>query len=116
MRVLLPEIKGVFGLWKINTKAEASSIPEIVKTFDHVQEMAGTIVGVPFDLQVEKVKSNKPGKKNTFPVMRLVPNISQSNILKLREFKDQGVDLRQLGMLTDDRINEIQPKQLTSNK
>lgn len=107
LRFILPEIKGVFGLWALTTKGEASSIPSIVGAFDSVQEHAGTVVGVPFDLQVEKVKSQKPDSKAKFPVIRLIPNIGEGNMRKLKEYTMQGADLKSIGMLTDEKINTL---------
>ena len=113
LRFMLPEIKGVFGLWQFTTKGEASSVPAIVGAFDNVQQHAGTVVGVPFDLQVEKIKSQKPNSRSTFPIVRLIPNISEPNIRKLASMKASGQDLQKFGLLTDETINQIeQPKQL----
>ncbi len=106
---LVPRIKGVYGAWQLTTRGENSSIPQIVSVFDSVQSMAGTVVGVPFDLQVEKVTSQKPGSKSCFPVVKIVPNISQGHMEKVREFlehnQEQGKKL--ICLLTEDRIDEI---------
>jgi len=112
LRFILLDIKGVFGLWQFTTKGQLSSIPSIIETFDTIQEKAGTIVGIPFDLQVEKVKSQKPNSKSNFPVVKLVSNIGIDNLQKLKEFKDQGIDVNKIGALTDSKINEIEIKQL----
>lgn len=110
LRFIIPEIRGVIGHWSLTTKGDASSIPQIREAFDFVLDQAGTVRGVPFDLQVEKVQSQKPGETRVFPVVRLVPNISQTHIERVRSFLESGAELR--GLLTEDRIDELQPKQL----
>lgn len=105
IRFILPKIPGVFGQWSFNTKGHLSSIPQIRDTFDQVQTMAGSIINIPFDLVVEKVKSQKPGSSNAFPVVSLIPNISQGNLDILAEFVHSGQKLR--GILSDDRIQQL---------
>lgn len=79
LRFLIPKIKGVAGLWQFSTKGDKSSIPNIVNTFDTLIQMKGTVLGVIFDLTVQFAKSQKPGEASRFPVVSLVPNISESN-------------------------------------
>ncbi len=105
IRFILPKIPGVFGQWSLTTKGKASSIPSIRDTFDQVQKMAGTIVNIPFDLVVEKVKSQKPGSHAAFPVVSLIPNVSQENLNILAEFVQNGLNIR--GILTEDKIKQL---------
>ena len=83
-----------------------------------IKNSAGTIVNIPFDMVVEKVKSQKPENKSVFPVVKLIPNITQDNLDIVRGFLQHGGNVMQIGMLTDEKIKEI-PKQtllLTENK
>lgn len=81
LKFLIPKINTVVGLWKFSTKGEASSIPNIREAFDTVARFRnGSVVGVVFDLNVEKVKTQKPGDKSSFPVVTLVANNSEENI------------------------------------
>lgn len=112
---VLPEIKGVIGQWQFSTKGDKSSMPQIVEAFDTMQEGIGSIVNVPFDLQVEKVKGQKPtvgkdGKpeSRSFPVVTLIPNISTRNMEVLRGYLETHADFRQLGVImSDERIQAL---------
>ena len=105
MRFLIPRIKGIWGVWQLSTKGSASSIPEIVGVFDAIQKMAGTVKNLAFDLSVKKVKNQTPGSKALFPVLQLVSNNSHENLQKVRDFVDNGIEIR--GLLTDDKIEQI---------
>ncbi len=113
LRFIIPAIKGVWGVWQFSTRGTESSIPQIVSVFDQVLERAGTVVNIPFDLSVEKVKSQKPGSKSLFPVVRLVPNISQDSLEKVRLFFESGTKIH--GLITDESVKEISIKQLPKN-
>jgi hypothetical protein len=105
LRFLIPRIRGVFGVWQLTTKGENSSIPQIVSVFDKVKQIAGTVMNIPFDLSVDKVKSQKPESKSSFPVIRLIPNISQESLDTVRNFIESGKTFH--GLLTDDRIEAL---------
>ncbi len=109
IRFVIPAIKGVFGVFEFSTKAEKSSIPQIRDTFDNVQEMAGTIINIPFDLIVEKVVSQKPDSKNKYPVVSLVANLGSENLELLKGYYDSGgqQQIRQLGVITEDKIKHL---------
>lgn len=115
LKFILPKIRNVFGLWQFETKGKASSVPSIRSSFDAVQELAGTVVNIPFDLSVQKVKSQKPGDAHKFPVVTLISNISKENLETLHDYIEDGQRIK--GMLTDDRIEEIiNVKQIESPK
>lgn len=80
LRFVIPKIKGVAGLWQFSTKGNLSSIPNIVNTFDTMINMKGSVVGTIFDLTVQFAKSQKPGESSRFPVVSLIPNISEKNM------------------------------------
>lgn len=106
LNFLIPAIKGVFGTWQFVTKAEKSTIPTITGTIDKVREMAGTIVNIPFDLIVEKVTSQKPGSKSSYPVVKLIANVSSENLEKISELMSNNpAALR--GRLTEERIETL---------
>lgn len=105
LRFLLPKIRGVFGAWQFTTKGVHSSIPAIRDTFDNVQMTAGTVINIPFDLIVEKVTSQKPGAKSVFPVVSLIPNLSQENLEMLSEFVESGQRFK--GVLTEERLMQL---------
>lgn len=77
LRFLLTEFKAALGVWQLDTHGAKSSIKEIISTFDFVKEKRGSVVGIPFDLIVEKVTSKKPDSKSIYPVIRIIPKGSQ---------------------------------------
>ncbi len=109
---VIPKIRGVFGVFQFSTKGKESSVPQIRDAFDMVKESAGTVVNIPFDLTVKKVKSQKPGEKSSFPVVNLVPNVSQQNIETLGKWLSQGNNIKQLGtgVITEAKINDLNIK------
>ena len=103
LRFMLLKVRSVMGVWSLSTHAEASSIPEIVSTFDKVKELSGgTVAGVPFDLSVSKVTSQKPGSKSSFPVLKLVPNIGVNHLEMVGQLVASGQKVR--GILSEDII------------
>lgn len=119
IKFIIPKIRSVFGVWQLSTKGDKSSIPAIRDTFDAVLNTAGTVRNIPFDLQVQKVKSQKPNSKSLFPVISLVPNLSQDNLMNLAKYIQSGNDIKQLGRITNDVLEQIgdgsfqHPKQLS---
>lgn len=108
IKFILPAIKGVFGVFTYSTKGGKSSIPQIRDAFDMVQEQAGTVINIPFDLSVKKVKSQKPNSPHQFPVVSLVPNIARENLLLLADYLHQGKKIQELGpAITDEVIQKI---------
>ena len=84
LRFIMPKVKEIAGYWEFSTKGEASSIPSIRDAFDAILQANGSIRGVIFDLNVQFVKSQKPGINSRYPVVSLVPNHSQENIQSLK--------------------------------
>jgi len=107
IRFICLGVDGVFGLFQFDTKADKSSIPQIRDTFDTVLENVGTVINVPFDLIVDKVKSQKPDQKHLFPVVTMVPNISKENQDKLSLFLTQGGDVKALGTLNEAKVKRL---------
>lgn len=107
LNFIIPAIKGVFGMWQLQTKGTKSSIESIINTYDAMKNEAGTVINIPFDLVVKKVEGQKPGQKRVFPVVDLVPNISSQNIEILRKWLNQGGDVKDLGMLSDQKLDQL---------
>jgi hypothetical protein len=104
---VIPAIRGVFGVWQLQTAGDKSSINAIRNTYDEIKELAGTIVNIPFDLCVKKAVSNKPEMKTSYPVITLVPNLSAENMETLRKFFESGLDMKRAGILTDKKLIEL---------
>lgn len=107
IRFVLLKLTGVYGVWEFTTKGKESSLPQIRDTFDKVLCDAGTVRGVPFDLIVEKKKSNKPSEQsNVFPVVQLVPNLSIESVELLRGYVENNVALP--AVLSESKIHELE--------
>lgn len=106
LRFLVPKISGIFGLWQVETKADKSSINQIRDVFDYVMNRAGTVTRVLFDLTVSKHKSQKPDDKSSYPVLSLIPNVSDDNLLILKEFCESG-QLSSMRYITDETLLEL---------
>lgn len=104
LHFIIPAIRGVFGVWKFETSGDKSSMNAIRDVYDEIQATASTVINIPFDLQVKKVSSNKPDTKSVYPVVNLVPNISSENMEQLRGFMEAGMDIKRIGMLTDQKL------------
>ena len=48
-------------------------------------ENKGFVKGIIWDLSVEFAKSQKPGDKSRYPVVTLVANESEDNVLKVKQ-------------------------------
>ena len=83
LRFIVPAIRGVVGVWSLNTKGSASSIKNLRDSFDSVQAMRGTVTTSVFDLSVHFHKSNKPNQNSRYPVLELVCN--DNRIGQIRE-------------------------------
>lgn len=77
LRFLLTEFRAALGVWQLDTHGVKSSIKEIISTFDFVKSKRGSVVGIPFDLIVEKVTSKKPDSMSVYPVIRIIPKGQQ---------------------------------------
>jgi hypothetical protein len=109
LRFIIPKLSGLMGVWEFTTKGKKSSLGYIRDTYDMITKQAGTVVNLPFDLCVEKVKSQKPGSTRVFPVVTLVPHISHENISKVKQFVGLNSEkLLSIGMLTDEKIKKLE--------
>lgn len=96
LRFVLLEMRGILGYWTFSTKAKATTIPSVVKAFDFVKGKAGTIVGFPFTLMVERKSGYNPGEAKNYPVVSLVPNFSQESIEMVSEYLEAGGQISKL--------------------
>lgn len=104
LRFLLPQVRGVIGLWQFDTSGVDTSIPSIVSMFDFVKTQAGTVINVPFDLTVSMQKSQRPDSKSRFPVVDLICNVSSESLEKLHEVKIENM---RTGLLTEKKIEAL---------
>lgn len=77
LRFIVPAVRGIVGVWVLNTKGRASSVKNLRDSFDSVQAMRGTVTTSVFDLSVHFHKSNKPSSNSRYPVLDLVCNDSR---------------------------------------
>lgn len=85
LNFIVPMVRGIAGIWQFTTKGTASTIPQIRTVFDGMLENRGFCKGIVFDLSVQFATSQKPGDKSRYPVVSLVPNESEANILKMQK-------------------------------
>jgi len=92
-----PEI----GVWELRTGGKDTSIQQITSTFDLVLEQAGRVTMIPFNLTVQKSKSNRANVNRQYTVINLIPD---SGLEKLNKIKELGDGLS--GLLTADAIEQ----------
>lgn len=68
------------GRWELQTSATKSSINELLNTYDAVKQARGSVVGVHFVLQCQKVKSNRDGVARQYTVVSMAPLITADEI------------------------------------
>lgn len=99
MRFVIPELKGILAHWVFATKGAKTTIPSLVKSFDFVKDRVGTIIGVPFELVVEKVKGYSPTDPKQYSRVKLVPCFGEEYMIKVKEFLHSGKSMAQLAPL-----------------
>lgn len=100
LRFMILGVSGIMGVWQFDTRAEKSTIQNIIGTYDKVKELGGTVTRTLFDLRVEKVTSNKYGNKNRFPVVSLIPNMTAESLSKIKQIENNN----DLPLLLNDTI------------
>lgn len=85
LNFIIPLVCGVAGIWTFETKGTASTIPNIRDTFDCMLLERGFCKGIIFDLNVKFATTQKPGDRSRFPVVSIVPNESEDNVLKVKK-------------------------------
>lgn len=93
LNFIIPIVRGVAGVWQFTTQGTASTIPQIRTVFDGMLEKRGFCKGVIFDLTVQFAKSQQPDDARRYPVVSLVANESEENVLKVKKaYKQIGSD------------------------
>lgn len=109
LRFMIPAVKGIAGLWELTTKGKETSLKNVRDSFDSVLSIAGMVTNIPFDLYVEKHKSNTPNGRS-YSVLSLTANLSQSSLLEVHNLiSDTGnvVKMLRAGELTEDKILQL---------
>lgn len=96
LRIVVPAVRGVVGVWQFSTKGRASSIKNIRESFDGVYKMRGTVTNTVFDLSVQFAKSNKPGVNSRYPVVSLIANDT-----RIAEIREALLQKQNLSLLTE---------------
>lgn len=105
LHVVLYKLRRIAGLWKIQTRGECSSIPNIRDTFDNIMDIVGTVGFIPFQLSVKKAKSWKPGVAKSYPVIELVPMLGVPELQAIAQFRSNGGNIAEFhSMLTADVV------------
>lgn len=85
LNFIIPCVRGIAGVWQFSTKGTASTIPQIRDVFDAMLESKGFCKGIIFDLNVQFAKSQKPGTNSRYPVVTIIANESEENVLKIKK-------------------------------
>lgn len=88
LNFIIPEVRGVAGVWQFRSKGSASTIPAVRDAFDQMLESNGKVAGVIWDLSVKFAKSQKPGQSSRYPVVTLTANESRENLEKIMEARE----------------------------
>lgn len=92
LRFMLPQTR-IMGFWEFQTHAEATTIQQVVNTYDMVKSIRESIALEPFFLDVRKVESNRAlDRKRCYPVVSLTPILidANDNLLKLSSGFDKA--------------------------
>ncbi len=113
LRFVILEMTGIMGYWRFETKAKAVTIPSIIKSFDFVKDRAGSIIGFPFSLIVEKKTGYSPGEARSYPAVTLVPNFTQDSLEMVREYIEMGGEMNRVTtkMIAQEQIMHLLPKE-----
>ena len=80
LNFIIPRIRGIAGQWQYSTHGAASTIPTVREAFDQVLAARGFVKGIIFDMTVKMHVSNAPDSKSRYPVVNIVPNMSEANV------------------------------------
>lgn len=113
LKFILVKVRNILGYWKLTTSGSASSIPNIVSTFDKVKEMCelnnAPFTMLPFDLNLEQHKSQKPGVNSVYNVLSLAANASQLTIERTGNMIAEGRRISGM-LLTDGSMAQLENK------
>jgi len=94
----------VLACWQFESGGDDTTIPAIVQEVDRLMSGAGRVAQIPFDLSVKKVKSDKSGSTNSYPVVSLVCNFSPEDVDNLKQLP-QTVSC--FGLLTSEKVRNF---------
>lgn len=109
LRFMIPAVKGIAGLWELTTKGKETSLKNVRDSFDSVLSIAGMVTNIPFDMCVQKHRSNTPNGRS-YSVLSLTANLSQASLLEVHNLiSDTGnvVKMLRAGELTEDKILQL---------
>lgn len=112
LRFVLLEMKGIMGYWRFETKAKTVTIPSVIKSFDFVKERAGSIIGFPFSLIIEKKTGYSPGEPRSYPMVTLVPNFTDDTMAMVSEYINAGGNMNKVTtkIIEQAAVLELLPK------
>lgn len=107
LRFLLPELSGIMGYWSLSTGAAKSSIPGIVKAFDFMMNIIGTVRGIPWELHVKKYKTYAPGEVNVYSGIKIIPVMTVENVEKMHDMISSGASITSIApiMLNEAKLS-----------
>lgn len=70
----------VLGRWELSTKGTATSIGNIIASYDAVKNQRGTVLGTQWELKVDKCKSDRTEIAAQYPVLSIAPLITASDV------------------------------------
>lgn len=114
LRFVLLNMPGIMGYWTFTSKGKVSTIPSVIKAFDFVRDRAGTVIGFPFNLMVDKKTGYSPGDPRSYPVVTLVPNFTQDALDMVNTYLEAGGRVEKLttAMITQKKVLQIEgPKE-----
>jgi hypothetical protein len=91
----------VLACWEFCSGGDDTTIPAIVGEIDRIMQGAGRVSQIPFDLSVKKVKSDKSGSNNAYPVVSIVCNFSPEDVDNLRQLPES---ISCFGLLTSEKV------------
>lgn len=116
IRFIIPKMNTFLAEFTLTTRGGMSSIEELIKVFDNTKNYAGTVMRIVFDLRVEKVKSNTSGQSRVYPVLKLIPNLSQKNLEIVRQMVERGENFRRIGTITNESLSQISSPKKNDNE
>lgn len=100
------------GVWEFRTKGKDTSIPQIVSSFDLINDqIAGRVSMIPFSLTIEKKKSNRAEVTRQYPVVQLICDL---NVDKMEALQEYGGEIT--GLITNEKLSNYKPQLSTGNE
>lgn len=111
LRFAILKIKNILGVWQLNTGGEKTSIQNIVNAYDFIKKATGgRVMGLTFDLRVQKVTSDRYNTKRSYPIIELVPHATQQHLQKVSDYMVSNSQLPLI--LKPEVIDKLESKQI----